>query len=92
MAQQTVNLNENEAITMTQKEMIYESLLNGVRLTHLQAEIFFGCSKISTRIGEIAKEIKKDKLKIYRRTITLKTKFGKKRQTQYSLYPFEDFE
>jgi hypothetical protein len=41
---------------MTQNQMILEALENGEKLTPMDAIKHFGCTKLSTRIGELKRE------------------------------------
>lgn len=69
-------------IIESQKTMILDHLLTGCKINPLEASKQYGCSKLSTRVGELQKEICRP---INRRWIDVKTRFGDKRVMQYWL-------
>jgi hypothetical protein len=68
----------------TQHDMILSYLMTGARLNPIDALKWFGCFKLSTRIGEIERklniEVKRDWKKV-------KSKFGVKEFKEYYINP-----
>lgn len=68
--------------TETQKAMILEWLLVGLKLTPSKAWVFMGCSKLSTRCSELIQ----DGFPIQKRFVKVKNRYGKDVHVmQYSL-------
>lgn len=68
--------------TDTQKQMIIEDLLEGRKITQLDATIHYGCSKLSTRCSELRRF---KRWPIQGEMIEVNSRFGTKRVMQYSL-------
>lgn len=69
----------------SQKAAIIGELMTGVTLTPLDAIRRFGCTKLSSRIGEIEREL--PKMKIDRGWLTVKTRYGKTTVRTYRMKP-----
>jgi len=67
----------------TQKQSIADYILLGLPLTPKDAMDKFGCTKISTRIGELERENRIPTVK--REMIEVETRFGKTRVMKYQL-------
>lgn len=66
----------------TQWQMILDDLLQGRKVTQLDATIHYGCSKLSTRCSEL-RRLKR--WPIQGEMIEVNSRFGKKRVKQYHL-------
>lgn len=68
--------------TETQKQMILEWLLLGLKLTPMQSIVLFGCTKAATRVSELLD----DGFPIQKRFVKVKNRYGKDVHVmQYSL-------
>jgi len=64
----------------TQKEMIFNYLLTGARLDPIDALRWFGCYKLSTRVGEIERA---NNIRIDREWKQVESRFGVKEFKEY---------
>jgi hypothetical protein len=64
--------------TESQKEMILNDLLTGIKITGLDALKNYGCLNLRNRICEIGSEYP-----VERKLIAIKTKYGNKHVMQY---------
>lgn len=68
----------------TQQNKILSHLLSGRKINPIQAINLFGCTKLSTRIGELERD-PDIAIKVRRDNVTVKTRYGKTVVKQYYL-------